>query len=195
MEETSTENARRSERPRRDRRLRGSGSEAHDRGRALRRSLAVLRAAGDQELDDARYRVREGSPLRNFFGRMRACDVTTATVDRYINLRRAEGRKNATINREIELLRRAFRVARKAKKLVRVPEMPEKLPEKNARQGFFEKAELDRLLPYLPAPLDDMTRFAFKSGWRRGELRTLTWESVVGNEIRLGTTKNGQPRS
>lgn len=148
-----------------------------------------------KSLDDARYRVGEGSPLRKFFGRMRACDVTTATVDRYINLRRTEGRKNATINREVELLRRAFRVARKAKKLVRVPEMPEKLPEKNARQGFFEKAELDRLLPHLPQPLDDMTRFAFKSGWRRGELRTLTWESVVGNEIRLGTTKNGQPRS
>jgi integrase len=148
-----------------------------------------------KSLDDARYRVREGSPLRNFFGRMRACDVTTATVDRYINLRRTEGRKNATINREVELLRRAFRVARTAKKLVRVPEMPEKLPEKNARQGFFEKAELDRLLPHLPQPLDDMTRFAFKSGWRRGELRTLTWESVVGNEIRLGWTKNGQPRS
>lgn len=40
-----------------------------------------------------------------------------------------------------------------------------------------------------------MARFAFKSGWRRGELRTLTWESVVGREIRLGTTKNGNPRS
>lgn len=76
-----------------------------------------------------------------------------------------------------------------------MPEMPEKLPEKNARQGFFEKAELDRLLPHLAAPLDDMARFAFKSGWRRGELRTLIWESVIGREIRLGTTKNGQPRS
>lgn len=44
-----------------------------------------------KSLDDARYRVREGSPLRRFFGGMRAADVTTTTVDRYINLRRCGG--------------------------------------------------------------------------------------------------------
>jgi len=71
-----------------------------------------------------------------------------------------------------------------------------KLSEKgNARRGFFEKAQLDTLLAVLPAPLDDMARFGFATGWRRGELLGLTWEAVSREEVRLGTTKNGEPRS
>jgi integrase len=74
--------------------------------------------------------------------------------------------------------------------------MPSRLSEKgNVRKGFFEKSELDALLPYLPEPLGDLARFAFSTGWRRGELLGLTWEAVSKDEIRLGTTKNGEPRS
>jgi integrase len=74
--------------------------------------------------------------------------------------------------------------------------MPAKLSERdNVRRGFFEKAELDALLPHLPSPIDDMARFAFATGWRRGELVDLSWEAVTKDEIRLGTTKNGEPRS
>src|SRR5260370_27402140 len=40
-----------------------------------------------------------------------------------------------------------------------------------------------------------MARFGFGTGWRRGELLHLTWAAVSKDEIRLGTTKNGQPRS
>jgi integrase len=74
--------------------------------------------------------------------------------------------------------------------------MPASLSEKDSvRKGFFEKSELDALLPHLPEPLDDMARFAFATGWRRGELLNLTWESVSRDEIRLRTTKSGEPRS
>jgi integrase len=41
----------------------------------------------------------------------------------------------------------------------------------------------------------DMARFGFATGWRLGELLDLTWEAVSKDEIRLGTTKNGEPRS
>lgn len=40
-----------------------------------------------------------------------------------------------------------------------------------------------------------MARFAFATGWRRGELLGLTWESVSSTEIRLPTSKSGEPRS
>lgn len=58
-----------------------------------------------------------------------------------------------------------------------VAEAVPSLPEKNARQGFFEKHELKALLPYLPEPLDDMTRFAAICGWRLSEIRLLRWDS------------------
>jgi integrase len=157
--------------------------------------LAFYQLKEIKGLDDVRYRIREGSSLRGFFGGLRASTLPTATVTRYILARRAAGRKNATINREIELLGRALRVALKVKKIKRMPSMPEKLPEKNARQGFFEKSELEILLQHLPEALGDISRFAFKSGWRRSEVLLLSWESISNGEIRLGTTKNGRPRS
>jgi len=74
--------------------------------------------------------------------------------------------------------------------------MPDRFSEKgNARQGFFERHEFLAILPFLPAPLDDAARFAFATGWRRGEVLPLRWASVYGDEIRLGTTKNGEGAS
>jgi integrase len=90
----------------------------------------------------------------------------------------------------------ALRLALQKGKIARAPRMPAKLSEKdNVRKGFFEKAELDALRPHLPEPLGEMASFGFATGWRLGELLDLTWESVSKDEIRLGTTKNGEPRS
>lgn len=74
--------------------------------------------------------------------------------------------------------------------------MPSKLPGAK-RSGFFEKTDLDALLPHLPEPLADMALFAFRCGWRRGELLGLTWEMVdrQGGEIRIPDSKNGEGRT
>ena len=66
----------------------------------------------------------------------------------------------------------------------------------NARQGFFERGEFDAVVA-LPSPaLADLTRFAYLSGWRRGEIVSLRWDAVdrAGREIRLRTSKNGHGR-
>ena len=52
--------------------------------------------------------------LRPFFGPMPASAVSTAAINRYIAQRRREGVKNATINREFTILRRAFNLALKS---------------------------------------------------------------------------------
>jgi integrase len=124
--------------------------------------------------------------------------VRTITVNRirkYRQDRIEAGMQPATVNREVEILRTALRLAFKEGKINKVPPFPERLPECNVRKGFFEKAEIDALLPHLPSPLDLMVSFAFRTGWRRGELFGLTWEMVSKEEIRLPDSKNGEGRT
>jgi integrase len=160
--------------------------------------LAAYRLKGIKGLDRVWYRIREGSPLRDTFGARQAREVTSARVTAYILARRAEGKANATINREVELLKRAFSLAVASGRVVRSPRFPARLPEDNVRQGFFEAADLAKLLPFLPEPLDDIARFASLTGWRRGELLGLRWEwvNLESREVTLPAShsKNGRAR-
>ena len=80
-------------------------------------------------------------------------------------------------------------------RLIRAPYIA-LLREDNARQGFFERGEFDAVVTHLPAPIADAARFAYLSGWRRGEILGLRWDVVdrAGREIRLRTSKNGHGR-
>jgi len=45
------------------------------------------------------------------------------------------------------------------------------MPRKdNARQGFFEHADFESLVKHLAEPINDIARFGYLSGWRRGEI-------------------------
>jgi integrase len=165
-------------------------------GELLEDLLAEYRRREIKGYDREWYRLRKGSPLEVRLGSKRVDKLTTDHVVAYTEARRKEGRSKATVNRDVELLGAAFRLALGKGKIARAPKMPARLSEKESvRRGFFEKSELDALLPHLPEPLDDMARFAFATGWRLGELLGLTWEAVSKDEIRLGTSKNGEPRS
>lgn len=135
-------------------------------------------------------------PVRDWFGRMKALAVTSDRIREYITHRQSEGRSNAKINRETEILSRAFRLAVEEGKFSSAPHVPA-LAERNVRQGFFEKSEVEAVLRELPEDLRDMARFAYLTGWRRGELAALRWESVDRNarEIRIPDSKNGEGRS
>ena len=52
------------------------------------------------------------------------------------------------------------------------------LPERNARQGFFEQDEFERVVEHLPDYLEDFARFACLSGWRKGEIAQLQWSDI-----------------
>jgi integrase len=71
------------------------------------------------------------------------------------------------------------------------------LPEHNARQGFFERSEFEAVVAELSEPLAEMVRFAYGTGWRRGEVSSLRWEHVdrAAQEVRIPTSKSGEPRS
>jgi integrase len=70
------------------------------------------------------------------------------------------------------------------------------LPEDNARQGFFEHEDFEAFVQHLPEPVNDIARFAYVTGWRRGEVVPLKWEDVdrTAREVRLRTSKNGEGR-
>jgi len=132
-------------------------------------------------------------------GHLRASQITTSQLNTYILRRQAETPKpsTGTINRELEAIRHVFRLAMQGGKLLHMPHVPH-LRENNTRTGFFTAADVERLCSHMAPMLGLFVRFAFLTGWRRGEISGLKWSNVdfVANEIRLepGTTKSGEGR-
>ncbi|HKN12797.1 MAG TPA: tyrosine-type recombinase/integrase [Candidatus Binatus sp.] len=137
-------------------------------------------------------RVKVGlKQLANYFGLDRAVDITTDRVGSYIVQRRKDGAANATINRELSALKRAFKIAVDAERLSRAPHIS-MLEEQNARQGFLEHGQFLALHAELPDDLKDPIEFLYRSGWRVGEMKTLEWADVdlAGQAVRLPPAKS-----
>lgn len=137
-------------------------------------------------------------PVREFFAFTRAADVTTPDIERFIQTRLGAGKARATVNRETGVLRQAFNLAARQTppRLGRVPYIP-MLKEDNARQGFFEREEFEAVCAHLAPHVADIARFAYLSGWRKGEIMPMRWDAIDlhTREARLRTSKNGHPRS
>ncbi len=141
--------------------------------------------------------------LKSTFGHRRAHDLKTDDIQRYVVDRQTSpepdvpGAENATINRELAALKRAFNLALKGEKILRKPYIP-MLAEHNVRTGFLSEVDYLALHEALPAPLNHMLAFAFRYGWRKEELLSLTWDRVdlTAGTVRLepGTTKNREGR-
>jgi integrase len=131
-----------------------------------------------------------------FFGEMRAERVTPAHVKQYIAKRQREGAANATINRELAIVKRAYALYKEAGANIGVPHVPT-LKENNARRGFFEPHDFERVLEHMPEPLRPVLRFAYITGWRvQSEVLPLRWSQVdfQAGTVRLYDSKNGEPR-
>lgn len=157
-------------------------------------------------LDDYAARHRKSEPplarLREFFKRQERDPaleiITPRAVKRYIKWRLVAKASDATIRNEVSVLARGLTLLYEDLELPRRARLPMPGPPRNARAGFFTDAEMARLLPFLPEYMRAFVEAAYITGWRRGEIRSLTW-SRVDNErgvIRLepGTTKNDEGR-
>ncbi len=130
---------------------------------------------GRKSLPQLRSHLRH---IRNFFAMDRALAVTAERLRDYIASRQAEQAQAATINRELEGLRRAFALAVEAQTLVAIPTFPS-LPEENARQGFFERADFQAVLDHLrDSDVKDFCDWFYRTGMRPGEIRALTWDTL-----------------
>ncbi len=133
------------------------------------------------------------------FGQRKASQITTSQLRAYIVARQAEipAPSTGTINRELEAIRHAFRLALQGGKILHMPHVPH-LRENNTRTGFFTASDVERLCAHLKPTLALFVRFAFLTGWRKSEISGLKWSNVdfASNEIRLepGTTKSGEGR-
>lgn len=140
-----------------------------------------------------------------YFGDMRAASITGKHLSAYVALRKSEkgryGRPvpNATINREMAAVKRAFNLGLEQGAIDAKPKHFPHLAENNVRKGFFTREEVTRLCRHLPQPLGDFTMFAFITAWRCDEVRNLKWANVdfQHGQIRLdpGETKNGHGRT
>ncbi len=149
-------------------------------------------ANGRRSIGNLQTRIRKH--LMPVFGGRRLNTIDDADVRDYISRRLAEEARPASINRELAILKRAFRLAK-----VNRPEIP-KLEERNVRTGFFEREQFEAVRQQLPEPWRPLMTFAFYTGWRiRSEILPLTWAHVDINAqtVRLdaGMTKNSEGRT
>lgn len=133
-------------------------------------------------------------------GDIRAADFGTSDLRRYISQRRRDGAANATINRELSILKRAFHLAAEndPPRVYRIPHFP-MLEENNVRKGFLEHEAYRRLRDVLPAGVQLLFVVAYHVGCRSGELLNIRWQQVDLNAKRIrlepGTTKNKEGRT
>ncbi len=134
--------------------------------------------------------------LLAYFGQVRAMQIRSRDVDRYIVHRQEQLAANGTINRELAALKRMYRIAIQGERLHHAPHIA-LLQEAGAREGFIEPAQFEVLVSKLPADLQDFTRFGYATGWRKGALQALRWDDVDRQNkrvfLRRESSKNARP--
>jgi integrase len=145
--------------------------------------------------------------LKEFFGKTRAAKITTEMQRKYRLARAGEGAASATVNREIQYLRRAYRVAydQDPPKVKRLPKFV-MLKENNTRKGFVtvpQMAALKQAAARFSMEWRVLVELAHWLGWRCGELLNLKVSNFRLHDggskfgvIRLESdeTKNGRAR-
>jgi integrase len=138
--------------------------------------------------------------LTRHFDGLRAADITTARIRDYIQARQREGAAPASINRELAVVKRAFRLAVRETppKVQSIPYVPMIEGIQNARHGFLENEEFKIFHNALPEYLKPLASFAYITGCRAGEILGLTWDRVdrQTGRVELGEkdTKTGKAR-
>ena len=152
--------------------------------------------------DESRWK----NHLEPFFGHLRATQVSSDLIDRYINKRKSDQTRsktapeNGTINRELALVKSAFNhgTEQTPPKVRFVPHF-NMLEENNVRRGFLQDEQYLRLSRECAVEgvwLTGLFETAFAYGWREDELLALRVGELdlLGKIIDLGETKNGDQR-
>jgi len=149
------------------------------------------------------YRVNRRRSLKSLefrwkhlkvFADFLAIHIDKDRLNSYVDDRLREGASNASVNREMSALKTCFRLGQVA----RMPQFPH-LTESNARTGFVEQHQFDRLVQCAGELwLRLFLECAFTYGWRKGELLSLRVEQadLLTKTLHLDAiqAKNAKPR-
>jgi len=152
--------------------------------------------------DSTRYvwRAVVEKNVRPYFGTLKAVRLTTDKMDAYREKRKAEGRTDATVNRELSIMRTAYNNARKRTppKVNVVPYFP-MIEETTVRQGYLADEEYARLLDELPQYLKAIFVCGYITGMRKSELAKIQWPQVEFDAglitLEKYATKGKKPRT
>jgi integrase len=138
--------------------------------------------------------------LEPFLGQVRISQLGDDALMQYIAHRQQEGAENATINREIAIVRGMLRMGFYAKpqKVKSLPKFPQLDESQNVRKGFLDPQKYQTLADNaskIGIWMRALFEIAYTWGWRKSELR-LRVEQVDfnANVVRLDTSKNGKGR-
>lgn len=154
---------------------------------------------GRRAADHTKRRIK--LHIEPFFEGRRIAEITTSQLRAYIADRKAAGAKPATINRELAIIRRAFRLAYRAGHILTMPHVELLDESRNVRQGIIEPHDFKKVLAGLQLPAyAAAAETAFITGWRlRSEVLSLTWTQVDMTagllRIDVGVTKAGEGRT
>jgi integrase len=126
--------------------------------------------------------------LEPAFGAMKAAKLETKHIESFIDQKQAAGYENASINRYLSALRRAYTLGMEAlPPLVYSTPKITKLEEDNVREGFLEHYQYIKLRDKLPDHQRLVLVIGYHFGMRRGEILKLRWDQVDwdANLIRL----------
>jgi integrase len=151
----------------------------------------------EQEEDGSPY-VWGFEHLDPFFKNRLVRTITSSLLYRFIEKRQQEGAKNATINRNLSLLRKMMNLARREGKLALSPFFP-MLKEDNVRTGFVTIEQFVKLRQAMPKHLRPLITFLYFTGCRIGAALAITWSQMEFEKgrfqlrIESRQTKNEEP--
>lgn len=142
-----------------------------------------------KSVDSLRSRVE--MYLRPRLGRIDARAITSKQIENYREDRERAGAKPATINRELETLRRGFNLAKRhTPPLVsHVPHFP-MLHEANIRTARITHKQYKALIGVLRSPEREAAIIAYHTGWRLGVILGLTWDRVDWSDMLIRPPAN-----
>jgi site-specific recombinase XerD len=134
-----------------------------------------------------------------FFGDLTLLSISRKKISRYKVLRRDEGAKPATINRELAMFSKAFNLAVDEWEWLKDKPFPKisKEEENNERDRWLTKDEERELLENCPKWLREIVVFALNTGLRQDELLSIEWSRVnlLRKTVLINNTKNGKPKT
>ncbi len=122
-------------------------------------------------------RCRLDNHINPLIGHLLAHRISSATLSEYTQIRQKEGAANATINREMAAIKRAYTLGMRSGQVLVRPFI-EKLPEDNEREGLFGPDQFQALLAKANTLTADLITLAYYSGWRKTSLTEIEWSQV-----------------